>query len=103
MGDELERLRTRIPEERDTNLLYELLDSAREIILSHRYPYGDWPESFPNRYRSLQVDIAEDLYNRIGAAGQLAHSENSISRTWGSEWVSKELLQRITPMCGGLL
>lgn len=100
--DILERLRIRIPEECDTNLLLELLNSAREIILSIRYPFSDWPEKLPARFENLQIEIAEDLYNRIGAAGQLSHSENSISRTWGSEWVSKELLQRIVPVCGGL-
>ncbi len=100
--DALERLKIRIPEECDLNLLLELLNSAREIILSIRYPFSEWPETLPARYVNLQIEIAEDLYNRIGAAGQLSHSENSISRTWGSEWVSKELLQRIVPVCGGL-
>lgn len=100
--DELERLRIRIPEESDTNLLLELLNSAKEIILSIRYPFDEWPDSIPARYKGLQIEIAADMYNRMGAEGQLSHSENSISRTWGSEWVSKELLQRITPKCGGL-
>lgn len=52
------------------------------------------------RYENLQLRIAEDMYNRIGASGQLSHSENGISRSWGSEWVSEELLQEIVPCVG---
>ncbi len=95
----LERLKNRIPEEKDEKVLEEMLESAREIILSHRFPFGDWPDTFPARYEGLSVRIAEDMYNRIGASGQLSHSENSISRSWGSEWVSDQLLAEIVPMC----
>jgi hypothetical protein len=98
----LERLKIRIPEETDENVLTEMLESARDIILSLRFPFGDWPDEVPNRYSSLQIQIAEDMYNRIGAAGQLSHSENSISRSWGSEWVSEQLLAQIVPVVGGL-
>lgn len=52
------------------------------------------------QYEDLQLRIAEDMYNRIGASGQLSHSENGISRSWGSEWVSEQLLQEITPYVG---
>lgn len=98
----LERLKRRIPEAENDDVLEEMLESAREIILSHRYPFGDWPEKLPIRFEGLQVRMAEDMYNRIGASGQLSHSENSISRSWGSEWVSDQLLSEIVPMCGKL-
>lgn len=93
----LERLQRRTGDT-DTNLLQEMLDSASAIILARRFPYNDYPASLPGRYFDLQVRIAEDMYNRLGASGQLSHSENGISRTWGAEWVSNQLLEEITPL-----
>lgn len=95
----LERLYLRTQDD-NTNVLEEMLESAKSIILGLRYPYGNYPEELEPRYLDLQVRMAEDMYNRIGASGQLKHSENSIDRTWGSEWVSAQLLQEVTPMCG---
>ncbi len=96
----LERLKYRT-QEADDGLLLEMLESAKNIILSLRFPYGDWPEELEPRYLDLQVRIAEDMYNRIGASGQTHHSENGISRSWGAEWVSEQLLREIVPVVGG--
>ena len=52
------------------------------------------------RYLDLQYRCAIDLYNRTGAEGQVSHSENGISRGWGAEWISQELLNEVVPMCG---
>lgn len=52
------------------------------------------------RYLDLQYRCAIDLYNRTGAEGQTAHSENGIMRSWGAEWISEELLNEVTPMVG---
>lgn len=109
---QLQRIKRRIPTEPDEGLLEEMLESAKNVILGRRFPYGDWPTIFVEdddgnpvevtivepRYQDLQIRIAEDMYNRIGASGQLSHSENGISRSWGSEWVSEQLLQEIVPM-----
>lgn len=96
----LERLQYRT-QEADDGLLLEMLESAKNIILGLRYPYGDWPEDLEPRYLDLQVRIAEDMFNRIGASGQTHHSENGISRSWGAEWVSEQLLREVVPMVGG--
>lgn len=96
----LERLQYRT-QEADEGLLLEMLESAKNIILGLRYPYGDWPEDLEPRYLDLQVRIAEDMYNRLGASGQTHHSENGISRSWGAEWVSEQLLREVVPMVGG--
>lgn len=99
--DVLERLKVRTGEA-DEALLADLLESAKSIIFSIRFPYSEWPETVEQRYIDLQIRIAEDLYNRIGASGQLSHSENSISRSWGSECVSEQLLREITPLVGSV-
>lgn len=97
---QLERLKVRIPEEDDNSLLEELLENAKEIIFAHRFPYLDWPDDVENRYKGLQISIAEELYSKIGASGELVHTENGVTRHWGSESVSKELLMKIIPKCG---
>ena len=97
--DALERLKLRT-EEPDEFLLFDCLESAKAAILARRYPYGEYPTELPARYADLQYRVALDLYNKIGAEGQTAHSENGISRSWGSEWVSDELLREVVPLVG---
>ena len=96
---DIERLKIRT-EESDTRILYELLESAENIIISRRFPFGGEKATFEERYRDLKIRIAEDMYNRLGASGQLSHSENGIDRKWSSEWVSEQLLNEIIPKVG---
>lgn len=91
------QLRTNEPDER---ILVDCLESAKSAILSRRFPFGNWPDELEKRYEDLQYRVAIDLYNRTGAEGQLTHSENGISRSWGAEWISEELLSEVTPYVG---
>ena len=84
----------------DSALLADLIESAQSAIMNRRYPYGDLPENFDTRYNDLLFRCALDLYNKMGAQGQLAHSENGISRTYESSWISAQLLSEVTPLCG---
>lgn len=99
--DKLVRLQTRT-EESNEELLIDLLESARQIILARRFPFGDCPEELPKRYEDLQIRIAVELHGKIGAEGLLSHSENGISWTWAAANVSPELLNEVVPLCGGL-
>ena len=95
----LERLKLRTNEPNEA-ILEDCLESAKSAILARRHPVTTWPEVMPEQYLDLQFRIAMDLYNKIGAEGQISHSENGISRTWGSSWISEQLLQEITPLVG---
>lgn len=97
--EQLEKLKKRINDD-NCILLNELLESAKNIILSKRYPCSDYPKNLENRYKDLQVRIAVDLYNKLGAEGELAHSENGVSRSYGAENVSTDLLKEIVPKVG---
>nr|DAF39284.1 MAG TPA: hypothetical protein [Caudoviricetes sp.] len=97
--DNLERMKLRTGES-NIAVLRDCLDSARAAIMARRYPYGDWPDELESRYLDLQYRIAIDLYNKTGAEGQTGHTENSISRTWESSWISESLLQEVTPLAG---
>ena len=98
---QLERLRIRITGKdiRDEEL-EDILESAKAVILSRRYPFGDFPEDIEPRYKDLQIRIAVEMFNKIGAEGQTSHSENGVSRTYSSASVSEELLREITPKAG---
>ena len=85
------------------DLLADLLLTAKDAILSARFPYGDWPDELEPRYAERQIMIAVDLYNKMGAEGETSHTENGISRTYESSWISAELLADIVPYCGVVL
>ena len=55
-----------------------------------------------DRYLDVQFRLALDMYNRSGAEGQLTHSENGIARTYGSEWMSQQILNEVIPWVGTL-
>ena len=95
----LERLKLRTGET-DENLLNDLIETAKNAILSRRFPYGELPDAVEPRYEDLQFRIALDLYNKQGAEGEKVHNENGISRTFESSWISDQLLSEVTPKAG---
>ncbi len=97
---QLERLKIRITENVNDVELEDILESAKAVILSRRFPFGEPPEDIENRYKDLQIRIAVEMFNKRGAEGEVAHSENGISRTYSSANVSEDLLKEITPKAG---
>ena len=98
---QLERLKSRKTEKdvSDTEL-EDILESAKAVILSRRFPFGEYPAEIEDRYKDLQIRIAVEMFNKQGAEGEIAHSENGVSRTYSSASVSEELLREITPKAG---
>ena len=86
--DNLARLNLRTGEP-DEAILEDCLESARSAIMARRYPYQEWPDELESRYLDLQFRCAMDLNNRIGAEGELSHSENGISRGYDSSWIAE--------------
>ena len=97
---QLERLKIRITEKVDDNVLEDILESAKAVILSRRFPFGEQPTEIEDRFKDLQIRIAVEMFNKSGAEGETAHSENGVSRTYSSASVSEELLREITPKVG---
>lgn len=81
-------------------ILIDCLENAKHAILSRRFPYGEYPDDVEPRYKDLQYRLAIEIYNRIGAEGQLSMSENGISRSWDGSWASSQLLNEIVPFAG---
>lgn len=90
-------------QEADENVLNRCVRMAYSAIMTRRFPYSDdWPDEVEPRYRDLLYRMALDIYNKRGAEGELAHSENGISRSYQSSWISEDLLLEVTP-CVGVL
>jgi hypothetical protein len=100
------KIQLQITGDEEDNLLLELLDVAKYAILSRRYPFGEFPVDdagepvLPNRYLNLQVRVAVYLYNKIGAEGQISHSENGIGRGYEPGDIPESLLKEVTPLVG---
>jgi hypothetical protein len=97
---QLERLKLRIPENNNELELEDVLESAKAVILSRRYPFGEQPLDIEDKYKDLQIRIAVEMYNKRGVEGQTSHNENGVSRSYSSASVSEELLREITPKAG---
>lgn len=91
------------PDTADESLLSILLSQAEGIVLNKRYPFGQ-PENatVPPAYEHIQLQIAVELFAKMGAEGQTAHNENGIYRTYEAADVSPSLLKRIIPICGSV-
>lgn len=86
----------------EDQLLLTFLSLAEEKILERLYPYDGEKKELPQRYNGKQLEIAVYLYNKQGAEGQTAHSENGISRTYESADVPESMLRGIVPFVGGI-
>lgn len=103
MATTIRRLQVRLGLGKDdeTELLSELLASAESAIMARRFPFGYSEDAeMPSQYEDLQIRIAMDMCNRMGAEGQMSHSENGVQRTYESSWISESLLNEIVPMVG---
>ena len=103
--EKLERFEVLIsPDNASTELLSFLLDQAEGIVLNQRYPFGP-PDGavVPAAYEHVQLQIAVELFSKMGAEGQTGHNENGVSRTWEAGDVSPSLLRRIVPVAGSVM
>ena len=104
-SEKLAKLEVLISPDTATNdLLSCLLEQAEGIVLNRRYPFGP-PEgaTVPLIYEHVQLQIALEMFAKMGAEGQTAHSENGISRSYEAADISPTLLKRIVPVCGSVM
>lgn len=63
------------------------LIKARAAIFARMYPTGNKPETVvdvPERYETIQCDLAVRYFLRRGGEGEQIHNENGIHRHYGS-------------------
>jgi hypothetical protein len=92
------------PDVASDNVLLYLLEQAEGIILNKRYPFGAPEGAKLSAFQEqIQLRVAVELFNKMGAEGQTAHDENGIKRTWEAGDVSPSLLRMIVPVCGSVM
>ena len=83
----------------DSAMLSTYLDLAADIVVHRAYPFltNYVLAEVPDRYATLQVQIANELYLHRGAEGEKDHTENGVKRTYETGSVSESALKRIVP------
>lgn len=96
---QLENLKTRlnITDSAQDMLLNAYLSDAESVILNRLYPFDNDSQVLAPKYYSLQVRVAEYLYLKQGAEGEMIHNENGINRHYESASVPESLLMELTP------
>ena len=82
-------------------VLNRLLEDSKFIALSLRFPYQDYSSmELPAKYKNWQLRCCEELYKNIGTQGIKSYSENGLSWTRDSAYITHELSSEIEPMAG---
>ena len=98
--EKFQLLKAMVGESDTEEVLLAYLNIAGKKIINRAYPYDPDVTEVPARYDFLQCEIAAYLLNKRGAEGQISHSENGISRSYGSADVPESMLGAVTPNVG---
>ncbi len=83
-----------------TEVLSVYLKIAGRKIIARAFPYDESVTEVPTRYNMLQCEIAAYLLNKRGAEGETSHTENGITRSYGSADVPEAMLSAVVPRVG---
>ena len=85
--------------EADSAMLSTYLDLAADVVVHRAYPFltSYVLAEVPDRYATIQVQIANELYLHRGAEGEKSHTENGVKRDYENGYVSDSLLKKIVP------
>ena len=101
--EKLEMLKALTGEENNA-ILEVYLKVATDEIIARAYPFASDDVlaelEFPSKYDVLSVRIAESIYLRAGAEGEISHAENGITRSYRTDGIPTSLLRQIVPYCG---
>ena len=83
------------------NVLNRLLEDSKFVGLSIRFPYKDFSNmELPSKYKNWQLRCCQEIYQGIGTEGIKSYSENGLSWTRDSGYISHELRSEIESMVG---
>lgn len=79
----------------------KMLTSIVDFVVEYFFNCANFPSKFTDdkkveimrKYTNAMAMGCVDVYAKAGAEGQTAHSENSVSRSYKSAWISPELLR----------
>ena len=82
-------------------VLKRLLEDSKYVALSLRFPYRDYSTiELPTKYKNWQLRCCVEIYQGIGSEGIKSYSENGLSWTKDSGYISYELRGEIEPYVG---
>lgn len=82
----------------DAYLKYEMDRAIGEINRCRRFTPTE-NKSYDEKYEYLIIPFCVSAIAKIGAEGQITHSENGVSRSYGSSMdYPKELVRQIVPL-----
>lgn len=82
-----------------TEMIQSYLALAADRILTRLYPFQSATPTWPSQYDMLQVELTVRMIARRGGEGEIAHSENGVSRTYGTV-DDEDILSRIPSYVG---
>lgn len=82
------------------DILLTYLNLAGQKIINRAYPFGKAPTIVPERYETLQCEIAAFMINKRGMEGQTSHSENGVSMGFENGDIPESLIGGVVPEVG---
>ena len=76
------------------------LEIAGQKIIRRAFPFKHDVTVVPEKYHTLQAEIAAYLINKHGADNETVHTENGIHRHYDSADVPEDLMGRVIPYGG---
>lgn len=81
------------------NELFDEVENAIEAVNDRRHFISTDTELFESKYKSIVIRLCISSFAKMGAEGELAHSENGVSRTYaGAAEYPNDILKEIVPL-----
>ena len=81
------------------NDLFDEIESAIEAVNERRHFISTKKKLFEDKYKEIVTRLCICSIAKMGAEGQLSHSENGISRTYaGASELPNDILKEIVPL-----
>lgn len=78
----------------------EMLDAyltlATDKVRARLYPFDTTDKVVPERYNMVIIELAQRYFFRRGGQGEIMHSENGVTRTYGSV-NDNDVLSQVVP------
>lgn len=86
--------------ESDYLFYHDFYEDAQTAVINKRRPYGatdDQKTEALTTFSNIVVRVADYLFSKDGAAGETSHTENGVTRQYGSADIPDSILQSVTP------
>ena len=83
----------------DDEILFDEIEHAIEAVNDRRHFISTDQKLFEDKYKGIVIRLVICSFSKMGAEGQLAHSENGVSRTYaGASEFPNDILKEIVPL-----